>query len=81
MPAIGTVKCIVCTRDFVVKQSDKGALNLCCPHCDVSLYAKEGTEAKKLLMPRVKLSGEPTPTPTPTPAPAAKPKQKMPWDR
>jgi hypothetical protein len=88
MPAIGTVDCLACGRNLIVKCNDRGALNLSCPHCDFSAYAKEGTEAKKKLAPRVKLYPEHAAPPASPPAKGASApekkepaKSKYPWER
>lgn len=92
MPAIGTAPCLACSRDVVVRENDRGALNFSCAHCDLSCYAKEGTEAKRKLMPRVKVypereaekkpAGDAKPAPSAPPAkpPADKPRERMPWE-
>lgn len=86
MPAIGKMPCLACGEQLTVKANDKGALNVSCPECDLSAYAKEGTAAKRALMPRIKLKDQPAPPkPDPKPAPKADPKpapkpEKMPWE-
>ena len=54
MAKIGTIKCLCCGQELPVKENDNGALNLSCPWCDLSAYAKKGTQAHKLLAPKVK---------------------------
>lgn len=54
MPAIGTAPCVACAREVVVRENGNGALNFSCAHCDLSMYAKKGTEAHKRLAPKVK---------------------------
>lgn len=86
MPTIGVMACYCCGKEIPVKENATGTLGLTCPWCDLSAYAKKGTEALRLTTPRVKRSA-PAPeekqvTPAPPekkPAPAAKP--PAPWMR
>ncbi|MCX5545683.1 hypothetical protein M3A49_40780 [Paraburkholderia sp. CNPSo 3076] len=50
---IGTAACLCCGRDIPVKQNEHGTLDHSCQWCDLPMYAKEGTEAHRLLMARV----------------------------
>ncbi|KAB0637270.1 hypothetical protein WT29_23375 [Burkholderia stagnalis] len=77
---IGTAKCHCCERDIPVKRNELGTLDMSCQWCDQTNYAKEGTEAHRLLMKRVTLfeagpvvepaAGEPTPVPVTQETPA-----------
>lgn len=51
---LGTLACVCCSREIPVKKSTGGALSACCPWCDLSAYAKEGTEAHRLLAGRMR---------------------------
>lgn len=42
---IGRIKCDCCGEEFPVKQNDQGTLNLSCPWCNQTKYAKAGTQA------------------------------------
>mgnify|MGYP001604516101 CR=1 len=57
---LGTLACLCCNREIPVKKSTGGALSACCPWCDLSAYAKEGTEAHRLIAGRMRRS-EPQP--------------------
>ncbi|WP_250479128.1 MULTISPECIES: hypothetical protein [unclassified Caballeronia] len=52
---IGTTKCLCCEREIPAKQNEHGTLDVSCQWCDMPVYAKEGTEAKRKLMERVTL--------------------------
>jgi len=64
---IGTLACLACSREIPVKKSSGGALSACCPWCDLSSYAKTGTEAYRLLDGRLRRT-EPPPGETPAAA-------------
>lgn len=84
MPAIGTAPCLGCGREIAIRVNANGAQNWSCPHCDLSAYAKKGTEAQRRLEAKIKRDPESAPPAPPAadPAPPAKPaKQKMPWER
>jgi hypothetical protein len=61
---IGTANCSVCEREIPARLSDTGTLNLSCQWCDNPCYAKQGTEAHRILMSRVKRKAEPEPDAT-----------------
>jgi len=42
---IGSIDCVVCGETMPVKQNGRDTLNLSCPWCGFSAYAKGGTEA------------------------------------
>lgn len=52
-----------------VKTTTGGGISVCCQWCDLSAYAKNGTEAKRRIMAKLPAK-EPEP---PKPAPAANP--------
>lgn len=56
---LGTLACLCCSREIPVKKSTGGALSACCPWCDLSAYAKEGTEAHRLLAGRMRRNEPP----------------------
>lgn len=75
--------CACCGREVVWKESDTGALAYTCQHCDFQVYAKHGTEAKRLTLAALKLdpstsapnTHKPKPNQSsPEPAPASAPK-------
>lgn len=79
---IGTMKCWnpACRCDIPIKQADTGTLDLSCKMCDLSSYAKPGTQAHAdamaLIQPMARNTtpgegGKPA-APAPKPAPAAK---------
>lgn len=70
-----------CGEDIPVKEGEKGAMNLSCPWCGLSAYAKAGTEAHgdaTALMKPAKAAAPvvvPVAGPEPVPAPAPAPKK------
>lgn len=64
---LGTLACLCCSREIPVKKSTGGALSACCPWCDLSAYAKDGTEAHRIIAGRMRRS-EPPPGAEPTAA-------------
>jgi hypothetical protein len=61
---IGTIVCHCCGKEIPAKQNDNGTLDVSCQWCDLPTYAKEGTEAHRRLMARVKRHAEPEPDAT-----------------
>lgn len=86
---IGTVGCLCCGERIPVKVGGKGgALSICCPWCDLSAYAKAGTQAYAKIEARMEREGAPEPAPSPEPAPkqeakpkAAPKKEALPWEQ
>lgn len=75
--AIGKMKCFCCGELFTIRQSEAGTLNLTCPDCDLSAYAKPGTAAHGHAMKRITLKApDVASNPVATSAPA--PTQKAP---
>lgn len=75
--SLGAVPCLCCAQSVPVKRSTGGAVSVSCPWCDLSAYAKAGTEAFRRIM--AKLPQVPNPEKSPVPeltAPVAKPKPK-----
>ena len=76
---IGSIDCVVCGETMPVKQNGRDTLNLSCPWCGFSAYAKGGTEAhgivagwlRKDAMPEA-VPAAPVVTPA-APAPASPP--------
>jgi len=77
--SLGAVPCLCCGREVPVKKSTGGSVSVSCPWCDLSAYAKAGTEAFKKIMaklppdepiPVVKKTAAPVPENIPLPAPA-----------
>lgn len=66
---LGTARCLnpKCTAEVPVKQSeDEGAMSFSCVYCDLSVYARPGTQAYRDLAPTIKpAAGGPEPTPAP----------------
>lgn len=56
---LGTLACLCCSREIPVKKSTGGALSACCPWCDLSAYAKDGTEAHRLIAGRMRRNEPP----------------------
>jgi len=82
-PTIGTMTCMCCGSMIPIKQADTGTLDLSCKHCDLSAYAKAGTEAHRRAMSRIAPSTmapaqakPPAPAPVATPAPPPPPPKK-----
>lgn len=77
----GEANCPVCDNRIVWRLSDSGALSCFCQDCDFQGYAKDGTEAKGMLMAKIG-AAEPTPITTPygldKPKPEAKPAKPEP---
>lgn len=42
---LGDIDCLACGEKIPVKENEAGTLNLSCPWCGLSAYAKAGTEA------------------------------------
>lgn len=89
---IGTVGCLCCGERIPVKVSAGGAMSVCCPWCDLSAYAKAGTQAYARIEARMEKerAPEPAPSPEPAPKPAQKPEAKqkpspkreaLPWEQ
>jgi len=76
--SIGAVPCLCCSQSVPVQRSTGGAVSVSCPWCDLSAYAKEGTEAFRRIMAKLPKPAAPeTPNePTAPTAPVAKPKPK-----
>ena len=51
---IGTAGCLSCGADNPVRENERGALNLSCGFCDLSAYAKKGTQAERAARARMK---------------------------
>lgn len=66
---VGTMNCLCCGHEVPVKAGDSGTLNFSCPWCDFPGYAKNGTEAHKIIKAKMKPIAAAVATP---PAPAAK---------
>lgn len=72
---VGVAECAACKREVVWRKTEGGALSSFCQHCDLQQYAKDGTEAERLIL---KAIGATTAAPAalPKPAPDPKPEQK-----
>lgn len=66
----GEGSCPVCSNRVVWRLSDSGALSCFCQDCDVQLYAKDGTEAKRVILAKIGAAPAPkAPAPDKKPAP------------
>jgi len=82
MAKVGTVACLVCGESIPVKGTAGGGVSVCCPWCDVSAYAKAGTEAARIIKGKMKPDAAPNDppaaekqaAPVAKPVPMAKPK-------
>lgn len=76
----GEGSCPVCGNRVVWRLSDSGALSCFCQDCDAQLYAKEGTQAKTLILKKIGSTVVPVSKPetAPEPAPAVEPKLAKP---
>lgn len=77
MPApresLGAVPCLCCGESVPVKRSGTGAISVSCPWCDLSAYAKDGTQAYKKIMAKLPKPAAPIEPKPAAPAPAAPP--------
>jgi len=72
--SMGAMPCLCCGQSIPVKKSAGGAISACCSWCDLSAYAKEGTEAFRRIMRKLPTPEAPTsPRPAPSAAPVASP--------
>ncbi len=75
--SLGAMPCLCCGQSIPVKKSPGGAISACCSWCDLSAYAKEGTEAYRRIMRKLPQPdtepARPAAAPIPSPPPAAKP--------
>lgn len=84
--SLGKIPCLCCGEAVPVKKSTGGALSVSCPWCDLSAYAKQGTDAYRRIAGRLPApAADPAPEPKkaeqaqqsmPTPAPVPPPKKK-----
>jgi endogenous inhibitor of DNA gyrase (YacG/DUF329 family) len=80
---VGTGECPACKREVVWRKTEGGALSMFCQHCDLQAYAKDGTEAERIVMKAIGATQnnqaaaaapagqgvEPAPLPKPKPTP------------
>lgn len=45
---LGTMPCPCCGHGVMVRMNDAGTLTTACDGCDVSMFAKKGTEAERM---------------------------------
>jgi len=45
---VGSIDCCMCGESMPVRENGRGTLNLSCPWCGHSSYAKPGTEAHRI---------------------------------
>ncbi len=84
--SIGTMSCLCCAQEIPAKAEDGKAVSVSCQWCDLSAYAKHGTDAYRRIMARVKRSPdaavvEPQPVKSDDVKAPPKGKQGMPWIR
>lgn len=48
--SLGAIPCLCCGQSVPVKKSPGGSVSVSCPWCDLSAYAKEGTQAHRRIM-------------------------------
>lgn len=48
--SLGAIPCLCCGQSVPVKKSAGGSLSVSCPWCDLSAYAKEGTQAHRRIV-------------------------------
>lgn len=75
---VGVGECFVCKREVVWRKTEGGALSCFCQHCDIQAYAKDGTEAERMILKAIGAAPVlPTPAvkPSPVPAPVPAPKK------
>lgn len=79
----GTYSCLCCKHEVVVKENDGGTLSFACPYCDLSAWAKKGTEAARIVggLTKWNESAKPADVPAAKPAPAAASRVKLPHER
>jgi len=63
--------CMCCGHEIPVKQAENGTINAACQWCDFPAYAKQGTEAHRIIT--GKLKNKPAPAPQTVQDPANKP--------
>lgn len=61
----GLGECYACGREVVWRKTEGGALSCFCQHCDFQGYAKDKTEAERLILRQ--LGAEPAQVSTPQP--------------
>lgn len=71
MAKVGTVLCLSCGEQIPVKGTAGGGLSVCCPWCELSAYAKSGTDAERRIRARMKTDAAPEPEPAKPSAPVA----------
>lgn len=71
----GAGACFCCGREVVWRKTEGGALSTFCQHCDLQVYAKDGTEAERMILAKIGATTAPAPDKmsAPKPAPAAAP--------
>lgn len=73
----GEGQCPVCHERIVWRLSDSGAVSCMCQDCDLQVYAKDGTEAKRSILASMGVKPEaakPVEKPEASPAPKPAPK-------
>ena len=80
--SLGAVPCLCCGQAVPVKKSAGGSISVSCPWCDLSAYAKDGTQAHRKIVARLpkieELAPAPTPKAAPMPPPVPKPAARNP---
>lgn len=71
--SVGAIPCLCCGQSVPVKRSASGALSVSCPWCDLSAYAKDGTQAHRRILAALPKSAPEAPS---TAAPETTPRFK-----
>lgn len=74
----GTGPCLACGQTIPYKLADSGALSVCCPWCDFSGYARAGTQARRIIEPKMTLAAAAQVPAVVPPAPVADPVSGLP---
>jgi hypothetical protein len=87
---LGQMPCLCCGHPVMVRKTPTGTLTAVCDGCDISMFAKPGTDVFRKFLASItphagtvpkEVSQEPAPTPAPAPvAPVPKAKPAGPFD-
>ncbi len=72
---VGKIKCLVCAEPGWLRANGAGTVSFACTECDLSLFAKRGTDACARLSAQ---AGAKVSAPAPAPGPAPLPKKDDP---
>jgi hypothetical protein len=71
---LGRIPCDCCGHQVVLKKNEAGTLTIACDECDISAFAKTGTEASRRWLSKLPKGG----APEPDKKPAAQPPESVP---